>query len=113
MVMSMKNRRPATSSPLQIPAAPESAVAELAPPPVETPRGPGRPPGSRNETLPTTIIERPQCPKCGSTERSKYIGSPLIQRYGHVYKGQVFSQVVKRHCNCAKCGQRRIEVEHL
>ena len=72
---------------------------------------PGRPKGSKNQRCPAVDVTPSRCPKCGSTRRSAYSGSPRIVTHAGVHEGKPFTHVVFRRTRCLDCGQCRVDRE--
>jgi hypothetical protein len=68
----------------------------------------GRSKGSRNGT-PTVNVELSRCQTCGSTERSDFYAKTVQPYAGETADGTKYNVIVRRRCNCLKCGQQRIE----
>lgn len=74
------------------------------------PAGSGRKAGSRNRDYGEVTFQKTQCPKCGSTERSRYhktISKKLPVNSQHRPQ---FSHEVRRSCKCQKCPAWRWDV---
>ena len=71
---------------------------------------PGRPPGKATEPAPEVAAELTRCPRCGSTERSKYLSyKELAQGVRDPRTGEVATHTVWRRCRCEACGQLRTD----
>lgn len=68
----------------------------------------GRPAGSANVKA-TADAAASRCPACGSTNRNAYEGTPNVQEYSGESNGQPYTHIVRRRCQCADCGQYRID----
>lgn len=71
-------------------------------------RQPGRPKGAKNKTAITLIVIPTACPKCASTNRSRFTQTQTQQREG-IMRGQRYSRIVRRSCHCINCGQKPVE----
>jgi hypothetical protein len=69
----------------------------------------GRPQGSQN-IKPVVDVKLSQCPSCGSTERSRYVGASTEHEYrGIAPDGLSYTHIVRRRTRCECCGQWRID----
>lgn len=85
-------------------------------PPTDTPRtstSPGRPKGSKTERRPAADVVPSRCPKCGSTRRTPYSGSPRVVAHGGVLEGVPYTHVIFRPTKCLDCGQARVDRERV
>lgn len=72
----------------------------------------GRPPGAKNKKGPTVVVEKTRCPKCQSTDRSEYMGTPNVQLLTTAVldrEGKPYNKVTRRRCKCLNCGQIRFD----
>lgn len=69
---------------------------------------PGRRPGSKNREVQQVLVQGGACPKCNSTNRTKYTQTRKQHHTGE-RDGKPFNQIVRRWCQCVDCGQWRIE----
>jgi Zn ribbon nucleic-acid-binding protein len=70
-------------------------------------RPPGRPKGSTNAKI-IVEVEASRCPKCGSSERTKY-ENPVRRDYSG--SGLEFVAIIYRTTRCVDCGQARRDQE--
>lgn len=70
--------------------------------------GAGRPKGARNRDAVTVLVQPANCPKCGSSERTRYTQT-TTQLHAGTIAGEKFNQIVRRWCRCLQCDQWRIE----
>lgn len=68
---------------------------------------PGRPPGARTKKWEIVETVPAACPKCGSTKRAPYKGSPIEKAILGERGGRMFTHVVWRRTHCLQCGQHR------
>lgn len=73
------------------------------------PAGSGRKAGSRNRDYDEVTTEKPQCQKCGSTERSHYHKTITRKLPINSQNRPQFTHEVSRSCRCLKCGKWRLE----
>ena len=66
----------------------------------------GRPKGATKP--PTAETVETSCPKCGSTDRTRYT-TKNVQPYKHVHAGHSYSHIIRRRTRCQGCGQHRID----
>jgi hypothetical protein len=69
----------------------------------------GRPKGAKTLDVEVVEVEQTTCPKCGSTQRSPFIGTPRHVETSGDHDGLTYSSVTFRRCKCLKCGQVRSE----
>lgn len=69
----------------------------------------GRPKGSKTKPAATGFAELSRCPKCGSTERTKYLNKTEQEYAGIDASGNEYTHIVRRRCRCAACGQMRCD----
>lgn len=69
----------------------------------------GRPAGSKTQQRPHATAEPSRCPKCDSTKRKAYKGSPRVLEQGGMLDGKPYTHVVWRRTACADCGQARVD----
>lgn len=70
---------------------------------------PGRPTGSPNVNA-IADAQPSQCPACGSSERGPFVGNPVVQEFaGLTDRGNPYTHIIRRRCECANCGQIRID----
>lgn len=72
----------------------------------------GRPKGSQTAKRETSVCRPSRCRKCGSTNRTPYVGSPRVQQYAGVYDGQPYQRIVRRRTSCQDCGQARCDISY-
>lgn len=84
------------------------ATATTANPPAK----PGRPKDAKTQPREQSVAAPSRCKKCGSTERSKYIGRPNITEYAGTRNGEPYTHVVRRRTKCSACGQSRFDISH-
>jgi hypothetical protein len=70
-------------------------------------RPPGRPKGSKTESIRVGYVAI-RCPRCGSSERGAYFGSVVRNQIEGTFNGEAYNEIVTRRARC-KCGQVRIE----
>lgn len=58
---------------------------------------------------PIVEMQKSQCPKCGSTERTEYNQTRAPMVVGGTKDGKKFNAVVWRRTTCKVCGQARID----
>jgi len=69
----------------------------------------GRPKGAKNaKDISRAVMSR--CKKCGSTERGKYLSKRELVVNGVNEKGERYTHVIWRRCQCLNCGQFRTDV---
>jgi len=49
------------------------------------------------------------CPKCGSTNRTKYVNVKTTHYRGVTPDGREYNRVVRKRTTCKDCGQQRID----
>lgn len=69
----------------------------------------GRPKGAKTQDVETVEVQQTCCPKCGSTQRSSYIGTPRHVQSSGEHNGLPYNSVTFRRCRCLSCGQLRSE----
>lgn len=69
----------------------------------------GRPKGAKTLDVEVVEVEPTFCPKCGSAQRSPYIGTPRHVPASGNHDGAEYTSVTFRRCKCLKCGQVRSE----
>lgn len=72
-------------------------------------RRPGRPKGSTNIDV-SVLVEPSRCPRCGSSQRTKYENPNRIDFPG---SGLDCIAIVYRTCRCVDCGQARRDQEKV
>ena len=73
---------------------------------IESKKEVGRPKGSKNSPVVETNSTR--CPKCGSSNRTKYLTTRRVVFRGF-HKGEPYNSVTFRACRCLECRQRRVD----
>lgn len=75
------------------------------------PKAAGRPKGATTKPRVATHAVKTACPKCGSTRRKKFTGSPLAvdAECTNPANGKLYARKTGRRTCCAACGQHRIE----
>ena len=74
-----------------------------------TSRRPGRPNGSKTKKRPTVNETASRCPRCGSTDRTAYTQTRVVDGGGTAPDGKPFNQVRLGWTSCKACGQARID----
>ena len=69
---------------------------------------PGRPKGRKSTASPTADGQLTRCPRCGSTERGRYLTRRELEHAGED-AGQPYTHTVWRRCRCESCGQHRVD----
>lgn len=69
----------------------------------------GRPKGAKTQDVETVEVQQTTCPKCGSSRRSSYIGTPRHVDCSGERDGLIYTSVTFRRCRCLSCGQLRTE----
>jgi DNA-directed RNA polymerase subunit RPC12/RpoP len=69
---------------------------------------PGRPKGSKNADAPTAEGQLTRCPRCGSTQRGRYLPRRELEHAGEE-GGEPYTHTVWRRCRCENCGQHRVD----
>jgi hypothetical protein len=70
---------------------------------------PGRPKGSANIDV-SVLVEPSRCPKCGSSQRTKYENP---KRIDFPCSGLDCVAIIYRTCKCLDCGQARRDLEKV
>ncbi len=72
---------------------------------------PGRPPGSKTQTLPKTVRMLPACPRCGDRGKPDVLNTLPPQFYNGILEGFEYSVIERRRVRCPNpaCLQVRIE----
>ena len=74
-------------------------------------RKPGRPKGSKNKTRQVVAVVPPRCKKCGSTDRTPYMGHRrVMQRAGTAPDGKPYNRITWRDTKCLACNQVRVDL---
>lgn len=69
----------------------------------------------RQQTLPQSESFASGCPKCGSSNRGAYRGTPRTFHLGikrHAHFGVIYDTILKRWTSCRDCGQRYVNTEY-
>ena len=69
----------------------------------------GRPKGAKTMDIEVVEVELTTCPKCGSSHKSPFFGTPRHVPASGDHDGQQYTSVTFRRCRCLKCGQVRFE----
>jgi len=71
----------------------------------------GRPIGAKDIDRELNDVEPSRCPKCGSTDRTRYTAKTVVNFDGVSPKGQPYTSIVLRYTQCANenCRQHRID----
>jgi predicted Zn-ribbon and HTH transcriptional regulator len=54
-------------------------------------------------------VEPSRCRKCGSTNRTSYLGNPQIQKISGFKDGREYNEIHKKRTSCQNCGQHRFD----
>lgn len=75
----------------------------------------GRSKGTPNKQRVDAHAVPAACPKCGSTKRPRYHGSPreIAGDVRHPETGEMFTRKLVRRSECLNCGQHRFDHEYL
>lgn len=77
----------------------------------------GRPPGSKNRKFDNVNVAESRCKACNSIERTAYEANPETIHFSKVYKSplddQPYNAVVRRKCQCTKCGRWRRDSNYI
>jgi len=67
-------------------------------------RKPGRPKGSKTESLPTARTFPEGCPECGSTDREP-LGAVITNDFNGEHDGRPYTSFSKGRTQCRNCGR--------
>lgn len=71
----------------------------------------GRKKGQQTEKADQVPFVPTRCRRCDSTERTPYIGTPVVTNYeGVAPDGKKYNRVVRKRTRCKVCGQLRFDV---
>ena len=74
------------------------------------PKKRGRPVGSKSRKYDEVPVMISRCPNCDSTDRTNYDGQDVLRlprAYESPLDGKPYNVIVKRACQCKKCGYWR------
>lgn len=61
--------------------------------------------------VPQVPLIASRCPRCGSSDRTDYHGTEVIEKCGQ-FAGEPYDRIVRRRTECRGCGCPRIDIFH-